>query len=378
MILSFSLCLITKISCTQASHPNDFIADHAYEHIRYLSEDIGYRITGHPNNELLTVNYIEGVIRDINDARHENVVLTWSIDHHSGSFSKETKKLPYVNVYRGVQNIVAKLEPKNVDPEFAYILLNAHFDTVPMSPGAGDDATMIGVMLELLRVFSKEGSLKHPVVFLFNGCEENGLAGSHGFITQNPYMSKIGILLNLEVTGAGGKELMFQTAQDHPWIMNAYSKAIRSAFANVAGEEIYQNGFVQSDTDFTAFQKFGNDLPAIDFAQAHSCYTYHTKHDDMSLIRLGALQHTGNNMIALIKELDNRHEPDRYIEALDEKGRENVYFDYLGLFLVFYSQITGAIINSVLFFVLTVIIGWCVYHIKSTQGKIDFHFQSKD
>lgn len=315
------------------------------------------------------MNYIEGVIRDIASTKHPDINLTWSIDAHSSEFSKGGRRLVYVNVYRGVQNIVVKLEPNNVNPEYSYILLNSHFDSVPMSPGAGDDATMVGVMLELLRVLSKENTLTHGVIFLFNGCEENGLAAAHGFITQNPLREKIGVLLNLEVTGGGGKELMFQSAPDHPWLMKAYAKSVPSAFANVAGEEIYQNGLVQSDTDFTVFQKFGNEVPGIDFAQAHSCYTYHTRHDAIGVIRLGALQHTGNNMIALIRELDGRPEPDRYIEELDETGRENVYYDFLGLFLIFYSQITGSIVNSVLFFVLTLIIGWCVYYIKSTQGK---------
>lgn len=45
-----------------------------------------------------------------------------------------------------------------------------------------------------------------------------------------------------------------------------------------------------------------------------------------------------------------------------------VFFDFLGLFLIFYSQLTSTIINSVLFIVLTAIVAWCIYQIKHTQG----------
>lgn len=117
-------------------------------------------------------------MEEIRLSAHPDLELVISRTIHEGQFVKDpTKKLAYVSVYRGVQNVVVKLAPKNVNDTLSYILLNSHFDTVPLSPGAGDDGTMVGVMLELLRVLSKRNDLIHPVVFLFNGCEENGLSG---------------------------------------------------------------------------------------------------------------------------------------------------------------------------------------------------------
>jgi hypothetical protein len=55
-------------------------------------------------------------------------------------------------------------------------------------PGAGDDASSIGVMIELLRALSSVHSgFKNSVIFLFNTAEEEGSTGSHGFITQVLY-----------------------------------------------------------------------------------------------------------------------------------------------------------------------------------------------
>lgn len=43
-------------------------------------------------------------------------------------------------------------------------------------------------MLEILRILSKQPHLnENSIIFLFNGGEEFGLQGAHGFITQHPW-----------------------------------------------------------------------------------------------------------------------------------------------------------------------------------------------
>ena len=71
--------------------------------------------------------------------------------------------------------------------------MNCHFDSVPMGPGASDDAVSCGVMLEMIRVMlrSPRTSLSNDVIFLFNGAEEIILTGSHGFITQHKWAHEI-------------------------------------------------------------------------------------------------------------------------------------------------------------------------------------------
>jgi hypothetical protein len=56
-------------------------------------------------------------------------------------------------------------------------------------------------MIEVLRVLSVGPALRRPVVFLFNGAEENNHQAAHGFITQHKWAPKVKYLINLEAIG---------------------------------------------------------------------------------------------------------------------------------------------------------------------------------
>ena len=70
------------------------------------------------------------------------------------------------------------------------------------------------------------------------------MQGSHGFITQHMWASEIRAFINLEACGAGGRELVFQSGPDNPWMIEAYGMAAPHPFASVVGQEIFQ-GIVQ-------------------------------------------------------------------------------------------------------------------------------------
>ena len=57
------------------------------------------------------------------------------------------------------------------------VLITAHFDSVPVGPGAGDDGASVAAMLETMRALKAGPPLKNDVVFLFSDGEELGWLG---------------------------------------------------------------------------------------------------------------------------------------------------------------------------------------------------------
>ncbi|GBP03350.1 Endoplasmic reticulum metallopeptidase 1 [Eumeta japonica] len=62
--------------------------------------------------------------------------------------------------------------------------------------GTSDDAIFCAVMVETLSLLSnRNDKLKHNVIFLFNGAEENALQGSHAFL-QHPWFRSVTTVIN--------------------------------------------------------------------------------------------------------------------------------------------------------------------------------------
>ena len=78
---------------------------------------------------------------------------SWGVPVHSGT----------------TQNIIAT--PPGFDPHLAHRLIGAHLDTVPQAPGAEDNASGVGVLLELARMAAAHPTAV-PVMFVAFGGEE--------------------------------------------------------------------------------------------------------------------------------------------------------------------------------------------------------------
>lgn len=98
--------------------------------------------------------------------------------------------------------------------------------------------------------------------------------------------------INLEAAGVGGKELVFQTGPENPWLVQAYVSAAKHPFASVVAQEVFQSGIIPSDTDFRIYRDFGN-IPGIDLAFIENGYIYHTKYDTADRILTDSIQRAG-------------------------------------------------------------------------------------
>ncbi|XP_039759160.1 endoplasmic reticulum metallopeptidase 1-like [Pararge aegeria] len=300
----------------------------AHEHLVNLTA-IGPRVAGSYENEVAAVRVLLQAAKAVAAAASPHNRVDYDVFSASGAFT-----LSFLdgmsNVYRGVQSVVLRVRGAGGRAGGRRaLLLNCHFDTVPDSPGASDDAAGCAVGLEVLRALAAGAPLRHDALLLLNGAEENILQASHAFVTQHPWAPSVRAFVNMEACGAGGREVLFQAGPHDPWLVEEYADAVPHPFASSLAQELFQSGLIPADTDFRIFRDFGN-LSGVDLAWSSNGYVYHTHLDTAARVPARALQRTGDNVLALARGLLRG---DRLAGAV-ERARPPVFFDVLGLLLL--------------------------------------------
>ncbi|XP_016981262.1 endoplasmic reticulum metallopeptidase 1 [Drosophila rhopaloa] len=350
--------------------PGEFVAERAQK-VLYEFDRIGPKVVGSIANEVTTVAFLLNEVEKIRgEMRSDLFDLEVDVQQPTGTYVVGTM----TSIYQGIQNVVAKLSTKSSNSS-SYLLINSHFDSKPGSPGTGDDGTMVVVMLEVLRLMSiSEDKFEHPLVFLFNGAEENPLQASHGFITQHKWAANCKAVINLEVGGSGGRDILFQSGPNNPWLVKYYKQHSKHPFASTLAEEIFQFGILPSDTDFRIFRDYGN-IPGLDIAQFSNGYVYHTKFDSFDVVPGRSVQSTGENVLSLVRAFANASE---LYNTKEHSAGHAVFFDFLGLFFVTYTEKTGIILNYC-FAVLSILLVGCSlwrmgYVSEISVGRISIAF----
>jgi Zn-dependent M28 family amino/carboxypeptidase len=98
------------------------------------------------------------------------------------------------------QNLILNLNSVS-SSDFPPILIGAHYDAVPGTPGADDNATGVAVLLEMARLFASN-PLKYPVRLVAFDLEEYGLLGSTAYAKYlKDKQQKLRLMLSLEMLG---------------------------------------------------------------------------------------------------------------------------------------------------------------------------------
>ncbi|KAM7287437.1 endoplasmic reticulum metallopeptidase 1 [Ixodes scapularis] len=339
---------------------------------------LGPRSVGSYENEVAAVDYLLKQLEHIRDRARPAHRIELAVQRPNGSFFLGFID-GFTSTYRNIQNVIARIAPRESQPaadKRHSLLVNCHFDTAPGSPGASDDAINCAIMLEILQVLSQRpDALRHPVIFLFNGAEENILQGAHGFITQHPWAKEVAAFVNLEACGAGGKELLFQASNSHPWLVRSYVEGAVRPFASIIAEEVFQSGLIPSDTDFRIFRDFGG-LPGLDFAFAKNGHVYHTKYDNLDYVPGGSIQHAGDNILGLLLKILEAPELElggvQSMDGTHQDSRDGmVYFDFLGFFMVTYTYSVGNLLVKLVVLVSLVSMAWRIK--SSSAGRHLYH-----
>lgn len=227
-----------------------------------------------------------------------------------------------------VRNIIGELEGS--DPALPAILLMAHYDTAPHSPGAGDDTAGVAVALETARALKASGPLRRSVIFLITDGEEAGLLGANAFFESDPLRRRVGLVLNLEARGDSGRALMFQTSSDNHALIRAYARNVGSPASDSLMVTIYKR--MPNDTDLTAALERG--YRGMNFAFVGHQMAYHTPLSTPERLNPGSVQHMGNQILPIIGDFARA-------KRLDGGGGDMVFADLFGQYFIAYSSALG-------------------------------------
>ncbi|RCH87965.1 hypothetical protein CU098_001744 [Rhizopus stolonifer] len=145
-------------------------------------------------------------------------------------------------------------------------------------------------------------------------------------------MNSIRSVVNIDACGTTGKEILFQANSRE--MVEAY-KQVPYPHGTVMANDVFRTGLILSDTDFRQFVQYGN-LTGIDMAIYKNSYLYHTHLDIPQYLEPGAIQHLGENTLAIVSYLAQN------ASLTDIKpSSEVVFFDFQGLYFFVYSWSTA-------------------------------------
>lgn len=230
-----------------------------------------------------------------------------------------------------VSNIIAVLPGARREA----IGLVAHYDSVPESPGAGDDAFGAAIVLETARVLAAAQTRTWSIFVLLTDGEETRLMGAAALVTDREVTSRLHAYVNIEAAGASGNAMLFQTGPGNDWIARVWARRAPHPRGASFGTEIYRR--LPNDTDFTIFAR--QEIPGLNFALAGDGYAYHTALDTPERLSTRSLRDTGENVVAIAGALDR-------VDITRRSGASATYFDIGGVSAVSYSMAFGWLIAA--------------------------------
>ncbi len=218
-----------------------------------------------------------------------------------------------------LRNVVARVPGS---AQTGAIVLAAHYDSAPLSPGAGDDGIGVATVLEAVRALLAGPPLRNDVIVLFTDADDLGRLGSGAFVGRHPWASDVAATLTVEARGVAGPAMVFETGLSRP-LVTALSdvsppRAISLARSLRSRVEPAPNPLLASG-------------PGLTVSVLGDAAMQHQPRDTRERISERTLQHAGGQLLAVARSLGGID-----FSQLDET--ERVYLSLPGWGLVHYPR----------------------------------------
>jgi len=210
------------------------------------------------------------------------------------------------------------------------VVLMAHHDSVPFSPGAPDDAAGVAAALEIVRAVKARGQPRRDLIVLLTDAEEAGLVGARMFFGGHPLARGAGAVINMEARGGGGRTAMFETGRGNGEMMALYRRSVSRPASNSLAVLIYE--LMPNNTDFTIPKERG--IAGFNFAFIGKSHLYHSPVATADQLDPATLQDLGGQALDVTRALVSAPQ-------LPGRAEDAVFGDVLGLFVIAYESVVG-------------------------------------
>ncbi len=206
-----SVCLLALVACAPDGHGPGIDTDRAMVHVAALA----HPRAGDSEASRAAAAYIRAQVPAVRELRVGSVML------------------PEITVMGATYRTAHRVDTTDPDlvvrfgPPGKALLVMAHYDTVPGSPGAVDNAAAVAVLIELAHVLESAPPAT-PVMLAFTANEEIGLVGAEALVEQRGQEVELAIALDLiggsgELSLNGASELVGAT--EMRWLAAAADRA---------------------------------------------------------------------------------------------------------------------------------------------------------
>lgn len=239
-------------------------------------------------------------------------------------------------------------------PELPAVLMMAHYDSVPGSPGAADDASGVAAILEAVQAIKARGPADRPLIVLLTDAEELNLDGARAFFSEHPLRDRVGMVVNLEARGGGGRAMMFETGPGNAQTISQFARATKDATGGPSSNAltVFVYRLMPNGTDMTIAVNRG--IAGVNLAFIGRPDQYHAPTSTPDALDQGSLQHIGS--LAL-------EATDGFLRApaLPKATYNAVYADVFGLAVLRHPPVVGWLLLG-LAALLTGFAGWGARH----------------
>jgi hypothetical protein len=219
------------------------------------------------------------------------------------------------------------------DPSLPALALMAHYDSVPASSGASDDAAGAASALEIVRAIKARGVPARDVVVLITDGEEAGLLGADAYFRTDPKAKHVGYIMNMEARGSAGRVQMFQTNDANGGDIRKLKANSPAAQASSLTGYIYDR--MPNDTDFTVSKRAG--VPGLNYGFIGHQFDYHSPSSTPATQDMGSLQDMGDAVLPTAAAIASS-------PTLPARSASLVYANVPGGLLVAYPPVVGWLI----------------------------------